>query len=173
MTTELEQAIENLPHPLTMECKFLGYFEDQAQDWFYHKWLVTLRYNGQTYSTEYNMGIGHANSPRKGNNYVFYSSTACAPENWRTDKSVDAANFRARWYSDKRSAPTPKIADVLYCLLSDSQSGSQSFEDFCSDFGYDTDSRKAHATWETCKNIFIGLHVLFMNDYGLLEGKQH
>ena len=44
----------------------------------------------------------------------------------------------------------PQVAYVLACLISDAQCGAQSFEDFCSDLGYDTDSMRAHETWEHC-----------------------
>lgn len=47
----------------------------------------------------------------------------------------------------------PSAADVLSCLVSDASSGEESFEDFCSSFGYDEDSRKAEATWKACKRI--------------------
>ena len=37
----------------------------------------------------------------------------------------------------------PTAADVFNCLLSDASYGDQSFDDFCGDMGYDTDSRNA------------------------------
>ena len=58
----------------------------------------------------------------------------------------------------------PSAADVLYCLASDAQAGDLSFEDFCSDFGYDSDSRKAEQTWKACVRMaprvrrFLGEH---------------
>lgn len=58
----------------------------------------------------------------------------------------------------------PTAADVLYCLILDLSCGEQSFEEFCSEMGADTDSRKAYATWETCSNMapkvreFLGKH---------------
>lgn len=42
------------------------------------------------------------------------------------------------------------LQTVIHSLLSDSRAGEMSFTDFCSDFGYDTDSRKALAVWEAC-----------------------
>ena len=44
---------------------------------------------------------------------------------------------------------TPTREGVLGCLLSDCTE--DSFEDWCSNYGYDTDSRKAFATWEACR----------------------
>lgn len=46
------------------------------------------------------------------------------------------------------SEPTP--ADVLSCLVSDARSGEMSFSEFCSEFGYDTDSRRAERTHAAC-----------------------
>jgi hypothetical protein len=47
----------------------------------------------------------------------------------------------------------PSAEDVLDCLASDSSSYENyagSFEDWCGEFGYDTDSRKAERTYNVC-----------------------
>lgn len=49
-------------------------------------------------------------------------------------------------------ATTPDLADLLYCLLLDSSASDQSFDDWCGDLGYDTDSRKALETYLACQN---------------------
>lgn len=60
--------------------------------------------------------------------------------------------------------PTP--ADVLYCLCTDARAGLMTFEEFCSDFGYDPDSRKAEKTWKACEKLaprlvkFLGEELL-------------
>lgn len=41
--------------------------------------------------------------------------------------------------------------DALGCFASDALSGYDSFKDFCGNFGYDTDSRKAERIWKACK----------------------
>lgn len=46
---------------------------------------------------------------------------------------------------------SPDLLDVLQCLLSDGSAADESFDDWCANFGYDTDSRKAFATYELCK----------------------
>lgn len=45
----------------------------------------------------------------------------------------------------------PHAADVLYSLILDSSAVGQSFNDWCSDFGYDTDSRKAERIYHACQ----------------------
>lgn len=42
------------------------------------------------------------------------------------------------------------LLNAFYCFVSDAFSGEQSFSDFCADFGYDEDSRKAWNTWKAC-----------------------
>ena len=66
----------------------------------------------------------------------------------------------------------PDIDDVLDCVILDSQGidNARSFEDWASDFGYDTDSRKAEAIFKTCKRQRAELKRLMGNDYdSLLE----
>ncbi|MGC1583312.1 MAG: hypothetical protein WA766_17640 [Candidatus Acidiferrales bacterium] len=48
----------------------------------------------------------------------------------------------------------PKVTDVLDCLASDASSidNARGFEDWCSDFGYDSDSRKAEKTFKACEH---------------------
>ena len=58
----------------------------------------------------------------------------------------------------------PELKEVIYALLNDSYAGSIRFEDFCSEFGYDTDSRRAFATWEACKVTREKLGKLFSPD---------
>jgi hypothetical protein len=45
----------------------------------------------------------------------------------------------------------PKIKDVVYSLLADSSAIYQSFHDWCNDFGYDEDSRKALNIYLACQ----------------------
>ena len=40
---------------------------------------------------------------------------------------------------------------AFYCFLGDAISGSQSFEVFCTELGYDEDSRKAEKIWKACQ----------------------
>ena len=46
----------------------------------------------------------------------------------------------------------PKADEVLDCLASDANGANQNtFEDWCSEYGYDTDSRKAERTYKACE----------------------
>jgi hypothetical protein len=56
------------------------------------------------------------------------------------------------WASIARPEITTEseLLDAFGCLVSDSLAGKQDFEEFCSDFGYDTDSRKAERIHKGC-----------------------
>lgn len=59
----------------------------------------------------------------------------------------------------------PTLADVLPCLFSDADAADSTFEDFCDDFGYDTDSRRAEHTYRLCQQTAIRLRHLFGSDF--------
>jgi hypothetical protein len=55
----------------------------------------------------------------------------------------------------------PKLLDVFGCLLSDSGSTDQPFEDWADELGYDSDSRKAERIYNACKATAEKLAKLF------------
>lgn len=59
----------------------------------------------------------------------------------------------------------PDAEGVLDCLLSDCSALDQSFEDWCGDFGYDTDSRKAEATYKACADLGKKVKRLLGDDF--------
>jgi len=71
--------------------------------------------------------------------------------------------LHAQWVAQaKPQAPSP--ADVLYCVLSDAEACGQSFESWCGNFGYDTDSRKGFATYEACQRNGDKLRGFFTSE---------
>ena len=58
----------------------------------------------------------------------------------------------------------PHAADVLHCLILDSSAAEQTFANWCAEFGYDTDSRKAIATYEACQQGADKLRRVFSRD---------
>ena len=45
---------------------------------------------------------------------------------------------------------SPEVAEVLNCLASESSGTDQDFADWCSDLGYDADSREAERIYKVC-----------------------
>ena len=46
------------------------------------------------------------------------------------------------------------VLNAFYCFVSDALSGLYSFDEFCSEFGYDPDSRKAEKVYKACKRAY-------------------
>ena len=65
---------------------------------------------------------------------------------------------------------TPSAADVLDCLASDSNTidNARNFEDFCSDLGYDSDSRKAEKIYKACRHAAKRLRNFIGDQYETL-----
>ena len=59
----------------------------------------------------------------------------------------------------------PSAASVVHSLMSDGRAGEQSFEEFCSDFGYDEDSRQAEKIWKACKAIAPKIRTFLGADF--------
>jgi hypothetical protein len=52
---------------------------------------------------------------------------------------------------------SPNVDDVLHSLIMDSETSSDTFEDWCSNFGYDTYSRTALNTYLSCQENAVKL----------------
>lgn len=52
----------------------------------------------------------------------------------------------------------PTTYDVLACLTKDAPG---TFEDFCGEYGYDTDSRKAESVWKACRREYRKVSTFF------------
>jgi hypothetical protein len=63
--------------------------------------------------------------------------------------------------SRKISRKMPNEYDVLACLTKHDPG---TFEDFCFDFGYDTDSKKAEKTYNAVKDEYSSVCYLFSTD---------
>lgn len=107
---------------------------------------VTLVIKGRTWVTEYSMGGGHFKRCRTLAGEIKPTKDVRAE---RIDHPIVAAG------------EGPTLADVFYSLMSDGDSGNETFEDFCLNCGYDTDSRTAEAMWRECVNTSIKLRGSF------------
>ena len=119
--------------------------------WLCDKWLVVLTRNRKTWSFDFFTGIGHR-KPRAG------------AADWEVGRAMRIADGRTRLVKTDENyclaeeviergsqAVHPELDAVLYCLVTDGEACSQDFEDWCSNLGYDVDSRKAYSTWEACR----------------------
>lgn len=139
---------------VTLSLAFLGYQpRKKDSDWPHFAWRVTLQRCGESYSSDYRTGIGHAKPLPKA--YVSNSPAA------------------TKWYNNVKNVNKPTSADIVYSLMSDAQSGSETFEEFCANCGYDTDSRKAFDTYLACQGALNGMRRLFREHFdSVLEATQ-
>lgn len=76
-------------------------------------------------------------------------------ESWdQFDK--DHAEWRLKMESITSTKPVT-LTDAVYPIMADATE--DTFEEFCDSLGYDTDCRKALATWEDCRNIHDNLEA--------------
>ena len=129
------------------------------------KYTVKLTRNGHViYDDTYTMGIGHLDL-KKGVGFIGSIVTpvtheeACMFYRWQ-EKPQAVFIDKKVWASlivkmVKFQKLVPKLEDVLHSLLSDADADldAMSFEDWCSNFGMDTDSRKAESTYKKCLEI--------------------
>lgn len=117
-------------------------------------WVCILERNGRRMSVQYSQGEAFGDT-----NAIGYR---IALRQWRNNGSPRHA---------KPIPPPlpPAIDDLLACLLSDARSGRMTFAEHCDEFGLDTDSRKALATWETCVKIAGDLTMVLGDAYDAIE----
>lgn len=118
------------------------YFDDST-DWKHFKWRVRI---GSQYF-EYKTGIGHA--------------TDIAPGKWT--KPTDRITLSNAVPGKRLHVPSAR--DILECLFSDSDCGSMTFEEFCSELGYDSDSMKAMQTYRDCQTNGTKLRMALSEHY--------
>jgi len=56
------------------------------------------------------------------------------------------------------------VLNAFYCFVSDAVAGSETFENFCHEFGYDTDSRTAEKIHKKCKKSLEKLNKIYDGD---------
>lgn len=119
--------------------------------WEYDRWLPKFsRGTRGPLEQEYKTGLGHRVGPvmpaevRKANQRSLY---------------VDD------WIKTNVRPYPPSAASVLHSLLSDARLGSDNtFDQFCDELGYDTDSRRALESYLQCQSIGQRMVHLFERD---------
>ncbi len=111
--------------------------------WECDGWRVTLTCNGKSECFDYYTGTGH----RK----ISEFEKLRIAQYW---SPIKTPTVRANYLHDiaKASKPVaPHIAGVLHSLVMDSSALDESFTDWCSTFGYDSDSiKKAFVIYRAC-----------------------
>lgn len=126
-------------------------FGDKDDDHLMDQWMISIadKVGGHVERFDYYTGLGHREIKKAGHDAWMQDQVA---KLLRGAKMDDPALKRHR-ITDGSKAILPKLDDILSCLLSHSYAVGMTFEDWCGDYGYDTDSRKALATYEACQKI--------------------
>ena len=131
-----------------------------ASDWdkgAFH-FAVTISNARGTWSGNYSMGSGHAT-------FAPWEKTR---ELTRKDYDrISRRGFTPRTLFDEeavkkyRLPPVPTLRDVLYSLVSDADAiDCATFEDWASNYGYDTDSRSAEKAYRACLESGLKLRAM-------------
>jgi hypothetical protein len=123
-------------------------------EWPHDVWSVTLHYGDKTHTTEFKCGIGHrkllAGFPKR-DIRSGYKGMEYYVERYGWLDGIKAAEA-------KLTKPiAPSTADVLAALLSDASGAGETFEEWCSNYGYSDDSMKAMETYRTCQKTRAAL----------------
>lgn len=114
-----------------------------SKDWIHDKYIVFIE--GEEFS--YSQGIGFREEISNYKKEEFKKLMSMNPKKDKENLKLYATSLK------QVSKPKPlKIDDVLNSLLLDADSGNYTFQDFCDNFGYDSDSRSALKTYEDCQN---------------------
>lgn len=133
-------------------CVFVERTADENK-WEHFAWEVTLMYRKRSYKTTFRCGVGHVKDPK-------------------IVQKIEWGEYpNMPW---KALAKAPTAADVLSCLCSDARSADRTtFEDWCSDLGYDTDSRKAEKIYLACVETNAKLHAFLGEDFDMFANAEH
>lgn len=125
------------------------------------RWTVTIRREGREYSTEYWQGAAYRRW-RKTPDACRRAFDSPMHKEFKAGEPVVLALGKLR-RTDCLKALTepiePRLVAVMACLVFDADGvrHGQSFDDFCGDYGLDTDSRKAEKSFNACRDTWSGL----------------
>ena len=131
-TTESSITLETLG----LTAQFTGPTLTKRDEWECNAWVVLFRKGDKTERFDYYMGTG------------------------LVEKLRPVVAGRARFYGGQKTQPKrPDPLEVLHSISRDYVSTvNVSFENWCSEFGYDTDSKKAEEIYNACRET--GLRLL-------------
>lgn len=152
--SDIEIAIDNYLESIGVSYSVFGFGAGLKRDgWQCDGWRISLTTQSrpnEPQEFEYFTGIGHRVD--YGTGYTFLKG--------ESKNSLSYDNYKRNHI---RPFP-PFSAGVIYSLLIDSQAGEYSFIDFCSNFGYDNDSRKAESIYFACQEIKAKMQKIFTNE---------
>lgn len=118
----------------------------KRDDWDCYAFICEL--NSERF--EYYKGLGHgvtkADLNRLSNKGKFAPLRV-----WMKEKGIESRHEELLSDNKEGFVIKPTEAELIYSLISDSSADDMSFNDWCGDYGYDTDSRKALDIYLACQ----------------------
>lgn len=135
-------------------------------------WDIELSNGRHTFKTQYSEGIGHFISLPHGQRHtldveaVYNEIKSGKPFSvfGQKDYLYKHLTKRAPVKNGVAKITPPALEAVLSCLALDASALPLTFEDWCAEYGYETDSRQAFAIWEACCNTARQLYALGFSD---------
>jgi hypothetical protein len=147
---------------LTMETVFVPFSQSRNKGEKHQSlnWSVTIKRNGRDIlPTDYSAGCAHCpaykNPDKPARDYMiqFECEHGTKAQGVRWSSTPEA-------YGSRRDKIEPDFCDVLYSLSMDSDViDASGFEEWASNFGYETDSRKAESIYRACLDIALKLRA--------------
>lgn len=155
--TEKQQGIAQQVHDvlgfkLTAVCYDRGGYDKPS------KWKVVIHFNGTTVESDYTMGAGLRTwvlglRPYQTANsmwHKYYKSGKRVPY---IGKKYPELSHCVIEYNQLTDPEKPDLLDVVNGFMLDAQAGELSFDEFCSELGYDNDKISHKEIWEACCKI--------------------
>ena len=144
MVNETETKVKDFLNSLCCAVNTVALGETtRDNNWKCDKWNICLVRNGKAQAFDYYTGIGHRKTIR-GLAATKYPGAEFIKGNWQVS-----------------IAQKPDVTGLIHSIILDGSACEESFEDWRSNFGYDTDSRKALETYLACQENYNKFRKLF------------
>lgn len=139
-----------------------------CDDWPGVRFSIIISRGRSTFNTAYSMGTGHF--PVKDLHASLHHLSARISDGIETLQRIPHTRFLDKsLHADIAAAVqkikkiTPEMDDVMHSLLLDGAAyfDAFSFEEWCAEYGYDTDSRKAESIYRHCDDTGRSLARMF------------
>lgn len=163
MTTSIQDRIDALKNNPQLKIELIRQpIKPKSDEWrdTAHEWLVIFPGG---ISTKYYTGLGHRTEKKQatfGSDRGEYQRLSRA--------SINDLGLKALLRLS--TANKPELEDILHSMAMDGTAADESFQDWCDNFGYDTDSLKAFNTYQACmasaKDVrALGFTISELNDH--------
>lgn len=138
---------------LPINISYCGKVIEDKGGWNHFLYSVSIGTDSNMFTTQYKYGLGHSQ----------LDPVAALRNPPPMNCKKDSPRY-LHWISTVLKPTKPKNSDIMYSLLMDSEAGNYSFQDFCDNFGYSSDSIKDFSIYQECKKTSKNLRKVFTNE---------